>query len=63
MSNNDKDNKHTRHISRKIYLVMKGEKCKMHNNYWFEGGLQWAEIATKNFGEHDLPPRMKYILW
>ena len=49
MANMAKDKKHTRHISRRMNLVRNGEKCKMHNNYWFEGGLQWADIATKNF--------------
>ena len=29
---------------------------------WCEGGLQLADIATKNFGENDLTPRMKYIM-
>ena len=34
----------------------------MHKIDWFEGGLQLVETATKNFGEHDLTPRMKYIM-
>ena len=29
---------------------------------WCEGGLKLAEIATKNVGENDLTPRMKYIM-
>ena len=29
---------------------------------WCEGGLQLADIATNNFGEPDLTPRMKYIM-
>ena len=27
-----------------------------------EGGMQLADIATNNVGEHDLNPRMKYIM-
>ena len=62
MANNGKDTKHTRHIARRIHFVRNGEKCKMHNIDWCEGGLQLAEIATKNVGEPDLTPRMKYIM-
>ena len=29
---------------------------------WFEGGLQLADIATKNVGEHNLTPIMKYVM-
>ena len=57
-----KDTKHTRHISRIMNLVRNGEKCKIHKINWCEGGLQLAEIATKNVGEHDLTPMMKYIM-
>ena len=62
MANNGKDTKHTRHISRRMHLVRNGEKCKMHKIDWFEGGLQLADTGTKNVGEHDLTPRMKYIM-
>ena len=34
----------------------------MHKIDWCEGGLKLAEIATKNVGENDLTPRMKYIM-
>ena len=34
----------------------------MHKIDWCEGGIQLAEISTKNVGEHDLNPRMKYIM-
>ena len=30
----------------------------MHKIDWCEGGLQLADISTKNIGEHDLRPRM-----
>ena len=62
MARNGKDTKHTRHISRRMYFVRNGEKCKMHKIDWCEGGLQLADIGTKNFSEPDLTPRMKYIM-
>ena len=34
----------------------------MHKIYWCEGGLQLTDIGTKNVSEHDLTPRMKYIM-
>ena len=37
----------------------KNTRCKID---WCEGGLQWADIGTKNLSEPDLTPRMKYIL-
>ena len=62
MDKNGKDTKHTSHIARIIHFVRNCEKCKMHKIDWCEGGLQLEDIATKNFGEHDLTPRMKYIM-
>ena len=62
MANYGKDNKHTSHISRRMHFVMNGEKCKMHKIDWCEGGLQLADIGTKNVSEPDLTPRMKYIM-
>ena len=38
------------------------ERCKMNKIDWCDGGLQLADIATKNVGEHDLTPIMKYII-
>ena len=61
MSKNDKDTKHTRHVARRMNFVRNGEKWKMQKIDWFEGGLQLEYIATKNVGEPDLTPRMKYI--
>ena len=43
-------------------FVRDGETCKMHKIDWYEGGMQLADISTKNIGEHDLTPRMKYIM-
>ena len=34
----------------------------MHKIDVCEGGLQLADIVTKNVGEPDLTPRMKYIM-
>ena len=62
MDNNVKDNKHTRHIARRMHLVRNGEKCEMHQIDWCEGGLQLVEIGTNNVSEPDLTPRMKYIM-
>ena len=62
MAKNGKDSKHTRRIARRIRFVGNGEKCKMHKIDWCQGGLQLAYITTKNYGEQDLTPRMKYIM-
>ena len=34
----------------------------MHKIEWCEGGLQLADIATKNTGENCLNTTMKYIM-
>ena len=62
MAKNGKDTKHTRHIARRMYFVRNVEKCKMHKIDFCEGGLQLSDIGTKNVGEPDLTPRMKYIM-
>ena len=62
MDNIGKDTKHTRHTAKRIHLVRNEEKCKMQKIYWCEGGMQLADIATKNIGEHALTPRMKCIM-
>ena len=62
MAKNGKDIKHTSHISRRMHFVRNGEKCNMHKIDWCEGGLQLADIGTKNVSEPDLTPRIKYIL-
>ena len=62
MDKNGKYTKHTRHIARRMHFVRNGEKCKMHNIYWCEVCLQLSDICTKNKSEHDLTPRMKYIM-
>ena len=62
MAKNGRDTKHTRHIARRIHFVSNGEKCKMNKIEWCEGGLQLADIGTKNVSEPDLTPIMKYIM-
>ena len=62
MANNGRDTKHTRHIARRMHFLKNGEKCKMHKIEWCEGGLQLADIGTKNVSETDLTPIMKYIM-
>ena len=62
MAKNGRDTKHTRQIARRMNFVRNGEKCKMHKIECCEGGLQLAEIGTKNLSEPDLTPRMKYIM-
>ena len=46
--NNGKDIKHTIHISRIINFVVNGEECNLHNTLWYEGGLKFSYIGTKN---------------
>ena len=46
MAKNGKDTKHTRHISRIMYFVTNGEKCKMHKIDWCAGGLHLEDIGT-----------------
>ena len=62
MSKNVKDTKHTIHIAKRMHFLRNGEKCKMQKIDWCEGGLQLADIGTKNVSEPDLTPRMKYIM-
>ena len=62
MSKNDKDTKHTRRISRRIHLVRNVETFNMYKIDGCEGELQLADIGTKNSGEPNLKPRMKYIM-
>ena len=62
MAKNGKDTKHTRHITGRMHFVRNGQKCKMHKIDWCEGGLQLADIGTKNVSETHLTSRMKYIM-
>ena len=62
MAKNNNYNKNTRHISRRVHFVRNGKKCKIHKIDWCEGGLQLSDIETKNVGDNDLNPKMKYIM-
>ena len=62
MAKNGGDTKHTRHIARIMNFVRNGEKCKMQKIDWCEGGLQLADIGTKNVSEPEMTPNMKYIM-
>ena len=62
IANNGKDTKHTRRIARRMHFVSNKEKFKMHKIDWCEGGLQLADIGTKNVSEPELTPIMKYIM-
>ena len=50
ITNNVNYTNHTKHISRGVYFVRNGEKIKIHEVEWCEGGLQLAYIATNNVG-------------
>ena len=52
MSKNCKDTKQTRHISKRINLVLTGEDCNLHKKVWCEKGLQLTGIGTKNVREY-----------
>ena len=62
MAKNGRGTKHTRNITRRMHFVRNGEKCKMHKIECCEGGLQLADIGTKNVSESDLTPIMEYIM-
>ena len=62
MAKNGKYIKQARNIARRMHLASNGKKFYMHKIDWCEGGLQLADNATKNFGEPDLTPKMKYVM-
>ena len=62
MANSGKGTKHKRNIARRLHSVRHDKDCKMDKIDWCEGGLQLADIATKNVGENDLNPKKKYIM-
>ena len=61
MDNNGKDNRHTRHIDRRVIFLRNGEKWKINKIEWCEGVMQLADIATKDVGWNDFNNIMKYI--
>ena len=62
MAKNGKDTKHTSHIARRMNFVRDREKIKIHKIDWCEGGMQLADIGTKNVSEPDIAPTMEYIM-
>ena len=56
-----KDNKHIRHISRRVHFVRNGENYKMHKIHWRKGVLELSEIATNNDDKNNSNPIMRYI--
>ena len=45
-----------------MHFVRNGEKFKMHKVDCCEGGLQLADIGTKNVSEPDRTTGIKYII-
>ena len=62
MAKNVKGTKQTGYIARRMNFLRNGEKCNTQKIDWCEGGLQLADIDTKNIGEPDLTTGMKYIM-
>ena len=58
MAKNGRYTKNTRHIARIMHYVRNGGKFKMHKIDWCEGGLQLADIGTKNVSEPNLTTRI-----
>ena len=48
MANKDKDNKHTSHITSRMYFVRNNEEWNIQKTVWCEGGIQLEYIGTKN---------------
>ena len=62
MASNGKDTKHTSHITRRKHFVINGEDCNFHKMVWCEGGLQLADIGTKNSRWDEFNPRLGYAM-
>ena len=60
MDKNGQDTKYTRQITTILHFVRNDEKWKMRKIEWCEVGLKLAHIETKNVGENDLNPKIKY---
>ena len=60
MDNTGKETKHIIHIFRRIHSVRNGEECNFHKTVWCEGGLQLADIGTKNVREDKLNTRFVF---
>ena len=62
MTNNGKDTKHTREISRRMHLVRNVKDCILHKTVWCEKGLQLADIGTNNGREDELNTGLEYTM-
>ena len=62
MANNGMDTKHTRHIYRRMNLVINGEESNFNKAVWYQGVLKLAELTTKNSTEYELNPRLGYYM-
>ena len=62
MASNGKDTKHTRHIYRRMHLLINGEEYNLNKTVWYEGGLQLADIAANDVREDELNPRLGYAM-
>ena len=62
MAKNVKDTKHTRHISRIRHSFGNVKDFYLKKTVWYEGGLQLANIGTKNVREDELNPRLGYAM-
>ena len=53
---------HTRHLSRRIHLVINSKECNLHKTVWCEEGLKLADIGTKNVREEEFNPGLGYSI-
>ena len=51
MGSNGNDTNHSRHIYRRVYLLLNGDDFNINNIYWCEGGLILVDLATNNYGK------------
>ena len=62
MAKNEKDTKHTRHISGRMHFVQQGEAMGLHTLRWVEAKLQLADIGTKNVRLDEIRPQLEYLM-
>ena len=62
MAKNGNNNKHTRHNSRRMNVVINGEECNFHNTVWCKGGMKLADIGTKNVRGDKFNPILGYAM-
>ena len=62
MTNNGKDTKHTREISRRMHLVRTVKDFNLQKTVWCEGGLKLVDIGTNNGREDELNTGLEYTM-